>query len=117
MCRAWCADGDVLHLGKHPVDIRFIGIIDPFVIGLLDFILYFPLRHLGFALSGDLLYIGHDTIHGRCFSSIIGRTLGGVLAWLVTFKTYDRRRVACFALLPLRGMVWAVSWLSCRRGV
>ena len=80
MYRAWCADGDVLHLGKHPVDIRFIGIIDPFVSGLLDFILYFPLRHLGFALSGDLLDICHDVAHDRCFASIIGQTLCCVLA-------------------------------------
>ena len=64
----------------HPIDIRFIGFIDPFFSGLSDFILYFPLRRLGFASSGDLLDIGHDTIHGRCFSSIIGRTLGSVMA-------------------------------------
>ena len=117
MCKARCADGDVLHLGVHPINVCFVGVIDPFLGCLSDFVMYLSLGCLGFASRGDLLNVCHDTIHGRCFSSIIGRSLGGVLAWLVTFKTYDRRRVACFALLPLRGMVWAVSWLSCRRGV
>ena len=117
LCRAWCADGVALHLGMHPIGIRFICFIDPFFSGLLDFILYFPLRRLGFASGGDLLDIGHDTIHNMCFSSIIGRTLGVVMAWLVTFKACDRHLVPCFPLLALRGIVWVVSWLSCWRGV
>ena len=80
LCRNWCADGDVFHLGMHPIDICFIGFIDPFFSCLSDFILYFPLRHLGFTPSGDLLAIRHDAIHDRCFASIIFQTLCGVMA-------------------------------------
>ena len=101
----------------HPINIHFIGCIDPFFSGLSDFILYFPLDRLGFALSGDLLDICHDVAHDRCFASIIGRTLCGVMAWLVTLKACYRHRVACVSLLSLRRMVWVVSWLSCWRGV
>ena len=86
---AWCTDGDVLHLGMHTIDICFVGVIDPFFSGLSNFVLYLPLCRMGFASSGDLLDVSHDTIHGRCFSSIIGRTLGSVMTRLVTFKTCD----------------------------
>ena len=98
-------DGDVRHFGVHPIDVRFVGIIDPFLRCLSDFVLYLPLGHLGFASRGDILNISHDTIHDRCFTSIIGRKLGSVMARLVTFKTSDRRRLAGFASLVLRGMV------------
>ena len=44
--RAWCADVDVLHLGMYPIDISFVGVIDLFLSGLADFILYLQLRRL-----------------------------------------------------------------------
>ena len=60
-------------------------------------------------------YVSHDTIHGRCFSSIIGRALSSVMARLVmSFETGDRRPVACFSSVVLRGRVWAGSGLTCR---
>ena len=107
--------GHVLHLVMHLIDIHFIGVIDPFFSSLLDFILYFPLCRLGFASSGDLLDIGHDMFTVGTFTQSLVRH--GVMAWLVTFSTCDRPRVFFHALLALRGMVWAVNWLSCRRGV
>ena len=63
---AWCTDGDVLHLGMHSIDICIIGFIDPFFI-----ILYFTLRRLGFASSGDLLDISRDIVHFSFDSSTI----------------------------------------------
>ena len=106
MCGPWCPDGDVLHLGVHPIDICFVGFVDPFLSSLSNFVLYLPLGRLGFTSHGDLLNVGHDTIHDMCFSSIIGRALGSVMARLVTFEIGDRRRVPCFASLILRGRVW-----------
>ena len=117
MCGPWCPDADVLHLGVHPIDICFVGIFYPLLSTLSDFILYLPLGRLGFTSRGDLLNVSHDTFDDMCFSSIIGRALGSVMARLVTFETGDQRRVACFSSVVLRGRVWAISGLTCRRGV
>ena len=105
MCEPWYSDGDVLHLSLPPIDICFVCVIDPFLSCLFDFVLYLPCGRLGFISRGDLLNVGHDTIHGKCFSSFIGRALGSIMARLVTFETGDRRRVACLSSVVLWGRV------------
>ena len=117
MCGPWCPDGDVLHFGVHSIDVCLVGVFDPFLGSLSNFVLNLLLSCLGFTTCGDVLDVSHDTIHERCFSPVIGRALGSVMARLVTFETGDRCRVSCFASVVLRGMVWAVSGLTCRRGV
>ena len=50
-------------------------------------------------------YVSHDTIHGRCLTSVIGWALGSIVARMVTFETSDRRRVACLPSVILWGRV------------
>ena len=115
MCGPWCPDGDVLHFGVHSIDVCLVSFVDPFPGSLSDFVLNLPLGCLDFTTRGDLLNVSHDTIHDRCFSSVIGRALGSVMARLVmSFETGDRRPVACFSSVVLRGRVWAGSGLTCR---
>ena len=83
MSGLWCPNGDVLHLSVHSIDIGFFGVVNPFLGSLFDFVLYFPFGSLGFTARGDLLNVSRDTIHERCFTSVIGWALGSVMArWL-----------------------------------
>ena len=68
------------------IDICFVGVVDPVLGSLSDFVLYLPLGCLGFISRGDMWNISHDTIHGKCFSAIIGRALGSVMARLLNLK-------------------------------
>ena len=43
LCGLWCPDSDILHLGLHPIDVGFVGIVNPFLGSLSDFVLYLPL--------------------------------------------------------------------------
>ena len=117
MCGPWCPDGDVLHFGVHSIDVCLVGVFDPFLGSLSNFVLNLLLSCLGFTTCGDVLDVSHDTIHERCFSPVIGRALGSVMARLVTFKSGYRRRLACLSSVVLWGWLWAISGLTCRRGV
>ena len=70
----------------HPLNIVFVGGVDPFFRCLSDFILYLPLGGLGFATCSDVLNVGHNTIHGRGLAAVRGWALGSVVAGLVTLK-------------------------------
>ena len=105
MCGLWCPDGDVLHLGVDPLDIGFVGVLDPFLGSLFDRILYLPLGGLGFTSCGHLLKSYHDIVHGPCLTEVCGWALGTVVAWLVTFETGNRCQVVGISAIIRWGRV------------
>ena len=105
MCGLSCADGDVMHLGVHSLNVDFVGVVDPFLGGLSDFVLYLPLGGLGFTACGNFLNVCHDIVHGRCLTVVCGWALGSIVAWLVTFETGNRCRVADISTVILWGRV------------
>ena len=80
MCGLWYPNGDGRHLGVHPLDVGFVGVVDPFLGSLSNFVLYLPLGGLGFTACGDMLNVYHDTVHGRCLTAVRGWALGSVVA-------------------------------------
>ena len=71
----------------HPLNVGFVGGVDPFLGCLSDFVLYLPLGGLGFSACGDVLNVFHDTVHGWSLTAVRGWALGSVVAWLVTLET------------------------------
>ena len=76
-----------MHLGVHSLNVDFVGVVDPFLGGLSDFVLYLSLDGQDFTACGDVLNVCHDIVHNRCLTAVKGCALGSVVAWLVTFKT------------------------------
>ena len=101
----------------HPIDVCLVSFVDPFPGSLSDFVLYLRFGRLGVTSCGDLLNVRHDIVHSRCLTAVSGWAFGRVVARLVTFETSVGRRVGCFSSVVLGGRVWAVSGLTCRRGV
>ena len=58
VCGWWCSDGHVLHLCVHPLNVGFVGGVDPFLGRLSEFILYLPLGGLGFATCSNVFTAG-----------------------------------------------------------
>ena len=95
----WCSDGHVLHFCVHPLNIAFVGGVDPFFGCLSDFILYLPLGSLCFVACSDVLNIVHNTLHGWGLAAVCGWALGSVVAGLVTPKASNYGRVTGVSLI------------------
>ena len=61
--------------GIHVVDVYAISFLDPFLRGLPDFILAFPLFVLGLASCCDLLDFGRYDINSETLATIIDQIL------------------------------------------
>ena len=83
----------------HPIDVGFVGIADPFLGSLSDFVLYLPLGGLGFTACGDVLNVCHDIVHGWGLTAVRGCALGSVVAGLVTPKASNYGRVTGVSLI------------------